>query len=74
VESIRINVSLPREVFEELSEGVESRKRSRFITEAIKRLLKQRRDQRLAVEYQEAASEIRRINRELGGVTGDGLD
>jgi len=72
--SIRINISLPKETFEELTKEIEPRKRSRFITEATRRLLKERRDQRLAAEYKEAATEIRRINRELEGVISDGLD
>lgn len=74
METVRINVSMPKNVFRQLSQEVESRKRSRFITEAIMRLVKERRDQRLAVEYQEAATEIHRINRELEGTINDGLD
>ena len=74
METVRINVSMPKNVFRELSQEVESRKRSRFITEAVVRLVKERRDQRLAVEYQEAATEIHRINRELEGAINDGLD
>ena len=72
--TVRINISLPKEIFQELSREVEPRKRSRFITEATKRLLKERQAQRLAEEYQEAASEIRRINQELEGAISDGLD
>jgi len=74
MESVRINVSIPKEIFVELSKEVESRKRSQFITEAIKRLVKKRRDERLAAEYQEATPEIRRINKELEGALNDGLD
>ncbi len=74
MESVRINVSIPKKIFVELSKEVESRKRSQFITEAIKRLVKKRRDERLAAEYQEAAPEIRRINKELEGAINDGLD
>jgi metal-responsive CopG/Arc/MetJ family transcriptional regulator len=74
METIRINVSIPKKVFRELSQEVESRKRSRFITEAIIRLVKEKRDQRLAVEYQQAAKEIHRINKELEGAINDGLD
>ena len=74
METVRINVSIPRNVFRELSQEVESRKRSRFITEAIMRLVKERRDQRLAVEYLEAATEMHRINEELEGAINDGLD
>ncbi len=74
MEAVRINVSLPKEVLEELSKEVGPRKRSRFITEAIEHFLKERRNKRLAVEYREAAAEIRRVNKELEGVINDGLD
>ena len=72
--SIRINVSLPEDTFEELPMAVGSRKRSQFITEAVRLLLKKERAQRLAVEYQEAAAETRKINKELEGAVSDGLD
>ena len=72
--SVRINVSLPQELFTELARDVEPRKRSRFITEAIERFLKERRAKRLAAEYEEASEEIRRVNQELEGVISDGLD
>jgi len=74
MKSVRINISLPKEVLTALSEEVESRKRSQFITEAVKSFIKEKRDQRLAAEYQEAAAEIRRINKDLEGVINDGLD
>ncbi|MFH1351722.1 MAG: hypothetical protein ABII26_12435 [Pseudomonadota bacterium] len=70
----RINISLPDEVLTEISGIVESRKRSRFITEAITRALKELKAQKLAMEYEEAAQEIKRINRELERSIGDGLD
>jgi metal-responsive CopG/Arc/MetJ family transcriptional regulator len=71
---VRINVSIPKDVFMEISEDVEPRKRSRFITEAVKDFLKKKRAKRLAAEYEEASSEIKRINRELEGAIADGLD
>ncbi|MBW1738995.1 MAG: hypothetical protein JRJ69_15995 [Deltaproteobacteria bacterium] len=74
MKSVRINVSLPQDVFAELSGEVEPRKRSHFITKAIRRLIKETRDQKLAVEYREAAAEIRRVNNELEGSITDGLD
>jgi len=40
MKSVRINISLPKEVFEALSEEAESRKRSQFITEAVKTFIK----------------------------------
>ena len=72
--SVRINISLPKEVFKEISKDVTPRKRSRFITEAVKNQLKKQKAQKLAAEYEEASAEIRRINQELEGVISDGLD
>jgi metal-responsive CopG/Arc/MetJ family transcriptional regulator len=71
---IRMNVSVPEEVFTEISRYIEPRKRSRFITDAIKHFLKERKERKLAAEYEEASAEIRRINQELEGVISDGLD
>jgi metal-responsive CopG/Arc/MetJ family transcriptional regulator len=70
----RVNISLPEELLKEISREVGPRKRSRFITQAIARSLKELKDQKLAAEYEEAAAEISRINQELDGVTADGLD
>lgn len=70
----RININVPEEVLDEISEVVQPRRRSRFITEAILRSLNELREKKLALEYEEAADEIRRINRELEGVVADGLD
>ena len=72
--SVRINISLPKEVFKEIAKDVGPRKRSRFITEAITNQLKKQKAQKLAAEYKEASAEIRRINKELEGVISDGLD
>ena len=72
--SVRINISLPEDLFEKLSREVEPRKRSRFISTAIERVLRDKRAVRLAAEYREAAAEIRRVNNELEGVIDDGLD
>lgn len=72
--SVRINLSLPEETFKEISRDIEPRKRSRFITQAVKRSLKELKKQRLAAEYEEAAAEIKRINQELEGAISDGLD
>jgi len=74
MKSVRINVSLPQDVFEALSDETESRKRSRFVAEAVKSFIKAKRDQRLAAEYREAAAETHRVNTELEGVINDGLD
>ena len=73
METVRINVSIPKDIFEDLSQEVKSRKRSRFITESIKRSLKEKRDQRLAADYREAAEEIRRVNQKFEGAINDGI-
>ena len=72
--SVRINISLPEDTFKELSKDIEPRKRSRFIAQAVKKSLKDLKKQRLAVEYEEAAAEIRRVNQEFEGTISDGLD
>ncbi|HJX30767.1 MAG TPA: hypothetical protein VJ624_02835 [Thermodesulfobacteriota bacterium] len=72
--SVRINISLPGEVMSEITQKIEPRKRSRFITEAIVRSLKEQRNRRLAAEYEEAATEIKRLNQEMEGTLSDGLD
>lgn len=72
--SVRINISLPQEVMREINQKIEPRKRSRFITEAIVRSLKEKRNRSLAAEYEEAATEIKRLNQEMEGTLSDGLD
>ncbi len=71
---VRVNMSLPKETYQELTEEVESRGRSRFISEAISNALTKRRNLRLAVEYREAGQEIKRINTDLEGTIADGID
>ena len=72
--SVRMNISLPEDAFKELSRDIETRKRSRFIAQAVKKSLKDLKKQRLAAEYEEAAAEIHRVNQELEGTLSDGLD
>ncbi len=74
MKTVRINISVPGQLLEDISREVGPQKRSRFIAEAIARSLKEHRDRRLAAEYEAAAAETSRINRELEGTAGDGLD
>ncbi len=71
---IRINVSLPQATYQELTEEVESRGRSHFISEAINNAIREKRNRRLAVEYLEAGQEIKRMNTDLEGTIADGID
>lgn len=74
MDTVRINISLPRDIVNELSQEIGPRERSRFIREAVRLLLKKRKEKRLAAEYREAAEDIQRINLELEGTVDDGLD
>jgi metal-responsive CopG/Arc/MetJ family transcriptional regulator len=72
--SVRINISLPEELVNEMTREIKPRQKSRFISQAIQISLKEARAKRLASEYQEAAAEIQRINQDLEGTLSDGLD
>ena len=74
MESVRINVSLPKDVLKALAREAPARQRSRFISEAVMCLIKKKRAARLSCEYREAASQIRRINQEMEGALSDGLN
>ena len=74
MDSVRINVSLPKEIASQLSKKLPPRKRSQFIAEAVRKQLREQEAIKLAAEYEEAAAEIRRINQELEGTISDGLD
>ena len=71
---VRVNITLPPEVLSELSKSVEPRKRSSFIAESVVRSLKELKAKRLALDYEEAGAEIRRLNQDLDGTLNDGLD
>lgn len=74
MKTVRINVSLPKDLLRELAREAPGRQRSQFIREAVLSLIKEKRAARLARDYQEAAAEIRRVNREMEGAVNDGLD
>jgi len=72
--SVRINVCLPEEIYHHLKEEVKPRETSRFITTAVKKMIDERRQERLAAEYREAAGEMRAQYNDLEGTIGDGID
>ena len=71
--SIRVNVSLPEVTYAELKEEVPLRERSKFVAVAINRLIKERRKERLAREYREAAKETEDAYKDMEGTLSDGL-
>lgn len=71
--SIRVNVSLPEVTYSELKEEVPVRERSKFIAVAINKLIKERRKERLAREYRQAAKETEEVYKDLEGTLNDGL-
>jgi len=72
--SIRINVCLPEEIYQHLKEEVKPRETSRFITMAVKKMIGEIRQERLAAEYREAAGEMQGQYNDLEGTVGDGID
>jgi len=74
MKTARINISLPQDVVAQLDVAVPARQRSRFVRDAVIRLLIEKQDEELAKDYRQAASEIRRINQDLEGALVDGLD
>ena len=69
----KITISLPKEVANALKEEIPIRKRSKFIAEIIKKQLRKLREEALIKAYKEAYSEIKKVNHELSGVSGDGI-
>lgn len=72
--STRLNISLPEQIVSAMDKEVRPRERSKFIADAIKNLLRQRREERLAREYQEAAMETADVTRDLEATVGDSVD
>ncbi|MGC9975164.1 MAG: hypothetical protein ABSC57_00385 [Syntrophales bacterium] len=71
--SVRVNISLPEGTYSELKQEVPPGERSKFITLAIKKLIGERRNERLAREYREAAREVLETYEDMEGTLNDGL-
>jgi metal-responsive CopG/Arc/MetJ family transcriptional regulator len=71
--SVRVNISLPEGTYSELKHEVPPRERSKFVTLAIKKLISERRNERLAREYREAARESLEAYKDMEGTLNDGL-
>jgi metal-responsive CopG/Arc/MetJ family transcriptional regulator len=68
-----ITPTLPEGTYSELKQEVPHRERSKFITLAIKKLISERRNERLAREYREAAKEGLETYKDMEGTLNDGL-
>ncbi|MGZ3579077.1 MAG: hypothetical protein ACXWMH_07835 [Syntrophales bacterium] len=71
--SVRVNISLPEDTYSELKQEVPPRQRSKFVTLAIRKLIGERRNERLAREYREAATEGLEAYKDMEGTLNDGL-
>jgi len=75
-ETVRLNIMLPKALVEAMNRMTEPRKRSRFITEAVKQKIEQNEKmEKLIVEgYQAAARESHALTREFESVDLEGWD
>ena len=71
--SVRVNISLPEGTYSELKQEVPPRERSKFVALAIKMFINERRKERLAREYREAAKENIEAYKDMEGTLNDGL-
>jgi len=77
-ETVRLNVTLPKGLVEAMNRMTEPRKRSRFIAEAVRQKIEQKKRkemERLLVEgYQAAAKESLALTKEFESVDLEGWD
>ncbi len=64
----------PDEIYQNLKEEVEPREASRLIATAIKKMIGERLQKRLAAEYRDANVEIQGQYNDLEGTVGDGIN
>jgi len=56
--AVRVCITLPECIYSQLKKEVPSGERSHFIAIAIRRLIKERQEKRLAMEYREAVKKM----------------
>ena len=69
----KITISLPKDLVNTLREIIPNRKRSKFITDLLKKQFQKQKEQALIKAYKDAYTEIKTENQEFDGVTGDGI-
>ena len=69
----KVTISLPKDIVNTLREIIPNRKRSKFITDLLKKQFQKQKEQALIKAYKDAYTEIKTENQEFDGVTGDGI-
>jgi metal-responsive CopG/Arc/MetJ family transcriptional regulator len=69
----KVTISLPKDLVNTLREIIPNRKRSKFITDLLKKQFQKQKEQALIKAYKDAYTEIETENQEFDGVTGDGI-
>jgi len=69
----KVTISLPKDLVNTLREIIPNRKRSKFITDLLKKQFQKQKEQALIKAYKDAYPEIKTENQEFDGVTGDGI-
>jgi metal-responsive CopG/Arc/MetJ family transcriptional regulator len=69
----KVTISLPKDLVNTLREIIPNRKRSKFITDLLKKQFQKQKEQALIEAYKDAYTEIKTENQEFDGVTGDGI-
>jgi metal-responsive CopG/Arc/MetJ family transcriptional regulator len=69
----KVTISLPKDLVNTLRETIPNRKRSKFITDLLKKQFQKQKEQALIKAYKDAHTEIKTENQEFDGVTGDGI-
>jgi len=77
-ETVRLNITLPKELVEAMNRMTESRKRSEFIAKAVRQKIEQKEKEEmeklLIKGYQAAAKESRALTREFENADLEGWD
>ena len=69
----KVTISLPKDLANTLREIIPNRKRSKFITDLLKKQFQKQKEQALIKAYKDAYTEIKTENQQFDGVTGDGI-
>ena len=69
----KVTISLPKDLVNTLREIIPNRKRSKFITDLLKKQFQKQKEQALIKAYKDAYTEIKTENQEFEGTINDGI-